>query len=159
MPVQKTHSPIATSPFRFRSISGSQPSDFNAARGFCFRVLRSRARSIRRFQNPLGILAFLSGRRRRLLESAFPIRLFGSSSVWDSSGTDDDLPPYLQNRGAAAQPVASGGKSTIGALPHSRVQNDMEILIYELGQEAYCSVLRCLRPTQTLLLGHPSRHM
>ncbi|XP_074579546.1 protein EMSY-LIKE 3-like [Curcuma longa] len=63
----------------------------------------------------------------------------------DSSGTDDDLPPYFQNRGAAARPVAAGGKSNVGALPPSRVQNDMESLIHQLEQEAYCSVLRAFK--------------
>ncbi|XP_018675785.2 protein EMSY-LIKE 3 isoform X1 [Musa acuminata AAA Group] len=60
----------------------------------------------------------------------------------DSSGTDDDLPPFLHNRGG---PVTGSGKTTAAAPPCSRMQNDMESVIHQLEQEAYCSVLRAFK--------------
>ncbi|WOL13965.1 hypothetical protein Cni_G22745 [Canna indica] len=63
----------------------------------------------------------------------------------DSSGTDDDLPPFLRSRGTVGRPVAGSGKPTVGSLPYNRAQNDMESLIHEIEQEAYCAVLRAFK--------------
>ncbi|RRT37770.1 hypothetical protein BHE74_00056162, partial [Ensete ventricosum] len=59
-----------------------------------------------------------------------------------TAGTDDDLPPFLHNRGG---PVTGSGKTTAVAPPCSRMQNDMESVIHQLEQEAYCSVLRAFK--------------
>ncbi|XP_042438635.1 protein EMSY-LIKE 3-like [Zingiber officinale] len=66
---------------------------------------------------------------------------FGPS---DSSGTDDDFPPPLQNRGVR-QHMTGNGRTTVGAIPYARVQSDMEIQIHRLEQEAYTSVLRAFK--------------
>lgn len=63
----------------------------------------------------------------------------------DSSGTDDDLPPSLQNRGVRGGRVAGNGRAVGGALPYPRVQSDMETQIHQLEQEAYTSVLRAFK--------------
>ncbi|MQM09856.1 hypothetical protein Taro_042738 [Colocasia esculenta] len=60
----------------------------------------------------------------------------------DSSGTDDDLPPTLQNRGTRGARVPGNGRTPVmGSLPHARMHGDMETQIHHLEQEAYCSVL------------------
>ncbi|WOK95293.1 protein EMSY-LIKE 3 isoform X2 [Canna indica] len=63
----------------------------------------------------------------------------------DSSGTDDDFPPPHQNRGLRGGHVASNGRTIVGALPHARMHNDMEIQIHRLEQEAYGSILRAFK--------------
>lgn len=63
----------------------------------------------------------------------------------DSSGTDDDLPPSHQNRGARVGRVAGNGRPVVGALPYTRIHNDMETQIHQLEQEAYTSVLRAFK--------------
>ncbi|KAJ6804211.1 protein EMSY-LIKE 3-like isoform X2 [Iris pallida] len=63
---------------------------------------------------------------------------------YDSSGTDDDLPPSHHNRGTRGH-VSGNGRSAIGALPYARMQVDIESQIHWLEQEAYCSVLRAFR--------------
>ncbi|XP_019708027.1 protein EMSY-LIKE 3 isoform X3 [Elaeis guineensis] len=63
----------------------------------------------------------------------------------DSSGTDDDLPPSHQNRGARAGRVTGNGRTIIAAFSYPRVQNDMETQIHLLEQEAYSSVLRAFK--------------
>ncbi|XP_008805473.1 LOW QUALITY PROTEIN: protein EMSY-LIKE 3 [Phoenix dactylifera] len=63
----------------------------------------------------------------------------------DSSGTDDDLPPSHQNRGARGGRVAGNGRTILGAISYPRVQNDMETQIHRLEQEAYSSVLRAFK--------------
>ncbi|XP_042451445.1 protein EMSY-LIKE 3-like isoform X1 [Zingiber officinale] len=62
----------------------------------------------------------------------------------DSSGTDDDLPPPHQNRGVRGH-MTGNGRTIVGAIPYARVQNDMEIQIHRLEQEAYSSVLRAFK--------------
>lgn len=67
---------------------------------------------------------------------------------FDSSGTDDDLPPSHQNRVIRGANVAGNGRSgVVGAVPYSRVygETDMEAQIHHLEQEAYSSVLRAFK--------------
>ncbi|XP_077215542.1 protein EMSY-LIKE 3-like [Tasmannia lanceolata] len=64
----------------------------------------------------------------------------------DSSGTDDDLPPSHQNRVARGSHFTGNGRTAVvGALPFSRIHNDMETQIHRLEQEAYSSVLRAFK--------------
>lgn len=60
-------------------------------------------------------------------------------------GTDDDLPPSHQNRGARVGRLAGNGRAVMSALPYPRLQNDMETQIHQLEQEAYTSVLRAFK--------------
>lgn len=67
---------------------------------------------------------------------------------YDSSGTDDDLPPSQQNRIPRGGRVAGNGRSAgVGSVPYPRMYNDseMEAQIHQLEQEAYCSVLRAFK--------------
>lgn len=70
---------------------------------------------------------------------------------YDSSGTDDDLPPAHQNRIQRGGRVAGNGRPTVGgSLPYTRNMNvyadaDMEAQIHLLEQEAYSSVLRAFK--------------
>ncbi|KAG0473902.1 hypothetical protein HPP92_015759 [Vanilla planifolia] len=61
----------------------------------------------------------------------------------DSSGTDDDLPPPHQNRGARGRITANGRVGV--ALSYPMAQTDMETQIHQLEQEAYCSILRAFK--------------
>ncbi|GAV63945.1 LOW QUALITY PROTEIN: ENT domain-containing protein [Cephalotus follicularis] len=65
--------------------------------------------------------------------------------VFDSSGTDDDLPPSLQNRVSRVARAAASGRSAVGSAPYFRMHSDMEAQIHQLEQEAYCSVLRAFK--------------
>ncbi|XP_034704512.1 protein EMSY-LIKE 3-like [Vitis riparia] len=67
---------------------------------------------------------------------------------FDSSGTDDDLPPPHQNRIPRGGRVAGNGRSAVvGSIPYSRMygETDMETQIHQLEQEAYSSVLRAFK--------------
>lgn len=67
---------------------------------------------------------------------------------FDSSGTDDDLPPSHQNRIPRGGRLAGNGRSNVGgSIQYSRMQNetDMETKIHQLEQEAYRSVLRAFK--------------
>ncbi|KAL6981621.1 Protein EMSY-LIKE 3, variant 3 [Sarracenia purpurea var. burkii] len=67
---------------------------------------------------------------------------------YDSSGTDDDLPPPHQNRLARGGRVAGNGRSAVmGSVPYPRMygETDMEAQIHHLEQEAYSSVLRAFK--------------
>lgn len=67
---------------------------------------------------------------------------------FDSSGTDDDLPPSHQNRIPRGGRVAGNGRSAvIGSVPYPRMygETDMEAQIHHLEQEAYSSVLRAFK--------------
>ncbi|GAV78253.1 ENT domain-containing protein [Cephalotus follicularis] len=66
---------------------------------------------------------------------------------YDSSGTDDDLPPSHQNRISIGGRVAGNGRSAMGSVPYPRMcgETDMEIQIHQLEQEAYSSVLRAFK--------------
>ncbi|KAK3010858.1 hypothetical protein RJ639_012964 [Escallonia herrerae] len=67
---------------------------------------------------------------------------------YDSSGTDDDLPPSHQNRVPRGGRVAGNGRSAVmGSAPYARMygDNDMETQIHQLEQEAYSSVLRAFK--------------
>lgn len=69
---------------------------------------------------------------------------------YDSSGTDDDLPPSHQNRvQRGGGRVAGNGRSAfMGSAPYPpRMYNkpDMEAQIHQLEQEAYSSVLRAFK--------------
>ncbi|KAH7864508.1 hypothetical protein Vadar_030314 [Vaccinium darrowii] len=70
------------------------------------------------------------------------------SDSYDSSGTDDDLPPSHQNRLPRGGRVAGNGRSAIpGSIPYPRIygETDMETQIHHLEQEAYSSVLRAFK--------------
>ncbi|XP_052193491.1 protein EMSY-LIKE 3-like isoform X2 [Diospyros lotus] len=67
---------------------------------------------------------------------------------YDSSGTDDDLPPSHQNRHTRGGRVAGNGRSAVmGSVPYPRMygETDMEAQIHQLEQEAYSSVLRAFK--------------
>lgn len=67
---------------------------------------------------------------------------------FDSSGTDDDLPPSHQNRIPRGPRVAGNGRSAVmGSAQYPRMygETDMETQIHHLEQEAYSSVLRAFK--------------
>ncbi|XP_059651798.1 protein EMSY-LIKE 3-like isoform X2 [Cornus florida] len=67
---------------------------------------------------------------------------------YDSSGTDDDLPPSHQNRIPRGGRVAGNGRPAVmGAVPYPRMygETDMEAQIHHLEQEAYSSILRAFK--------------
>ncbi|XP_038699517.1 protein EMSY-LIKE 3-like [Tripterygium wilfordii] len=66
---------------------------------------------------------------------------------YDSSGTDDDLPPSHQNRMSRGGRIAANGRSIAGSVPYPRMygETDMETQIHQLEQEAYSSVLRAFK--------------
>ncbi|KAL5545475.1 hypothetical protein UlMin_005162 [Ulmus minor] len=66
-------------------------------------------------------------------------------NVPDSSGTDDDLPPFHQNRVPRGSRVAGHERSAVGSISYSRIHTDMEAQIHHLEQEAYCAVLRAFK--------------
>ncbi|KAJ7971453.1 Protein EMSY-LIKE 3 [Quillaja saponaria] len=65
--------------------------------------------------------------------------------VFDSSGTDDDLPPSHNKRVPRGSNVAGNGRSAVGSVSYARIQGDMEAQIHRLEQEAYSSVLRAFK--------------
>nr|XP_009795949.1 PREDICTED: uncharacterized protein LOC104242570 isoform X2 [Nicotiana sylvestris] len=68
---------------------------------------------------------------------------------YDSSGTDDDLPPSHQSRiPRGGGRIAGNGRSAVrGSIPRARMygETDMEAQIHQLEQEAYSSVLRAFK--------------
>nr|KYP31886.1 hypothetical protein KK1_047578 [Cajanus cajan] len=67
---------------------------------------------------------------------------------YDSSGTDDDLPPTHQNRIPRGACLAGNGRSAAGSIQYPRrmySEIDMETQIHQLEQEAYSSVLRAFK--------------
>ncbi|GAY37065.1 hypothetical protein CUMW_026380 [Citrus unshiu] len=60
---------------------------------------------------------------------------------YDSSGTDDDLPPSHQNRIPRGGRIAGNGRPPVGSVPYPRMHGDadMETQIHQLEQEAYSS--------------------
>ncbi|KAL6125106.1 hypothetical protein ACLB2K_077614 [Fragaria x ananassa] len=66
---------------------------------------------------------------------------------YDSSGTDDDLPPSHHNRIPRGGRVAGNGRSAVASVPYSRMYGDngMEAQIHQLEKEAYSSVLRAFK--------------
>ncbi|XP_061375301.1 protein EMSY-LIKE 4-like isoform X3 [Gastrolobium bilobum] len=66
---------------------------------------------------------------------------------YDSSGTDDDLPPTHQNRIPRGGRLAGNGRPAVGSIPYPRMYGeiDMETQIHQLEQEAYSSVLRAFK--------------
>ncbi|XP_071690020.1 protein EMSY-LIKE 3-like isoform X2 [Rutidosis leptorrhynchoides] len=67
---------------------------------------------------------------------------------FDSSGTDDDLPPSHQNRIPRGGRVAGNGRPAVmGPTQYPRMygETDMEAQIHHLEQEAYSSVLRAFK--------------
>ncbi|XP_075102162.1 protein EMSY-LIKE 3-like isoform X3 [Nicotiana tabacum] len=69
--------------------------------------------------------------------------------LYDSSGTDDDLPPSHQNRipRGGGRITGNGRSAVIGSVPYPRIygETDMEAQIHQLEQEAYSSVLRAFK--------------
>ncbi|GLU00226.1 hypothetical protein SLE2022_176070 [Rubroshorea leprosula] len=66
---------------------------------------------------------------------------------YDSSGTDDDLPPSHQNRVPRGGRITGNGRPAIASVPYPRMygETDMEAQIHQLEQEAYTSVLRAFK--------------
>ncbi|XP_022876684.1 protein EMSY-LIKE 3-like isoform X1 [Olea europaea var. sylvestris] len=67
---------------------------------------------------------------------------------YDSSGTDDDLPPTHQNRIQRGGHIAGNGRPAgRNSVPHPKMsgETDMEAQIHQLEQEAYSSVLRAFK--------------
>ncbi|XP_021281368.1 protein EMSY-LIKE 3 [Herrania umbratica] len=66
---------------------------------------------------------------------------------YDSSGTDDDLPPSHQNRIPRTGRIAGNGRSAVASVTYPRIygETDMEAQIHQLEQEAYSSVLRAFK--------------
>lgn len=66
---------------------------------------------------------------------------------YDSSGTDDDIPPSQQNRIPRTGRIAGNGRSAIASVPYPGIygETDMEAQIHHLEQEAYSSVLRAFK--------------
>ncbi|AES66028.1 putative ENT domain, protein EMSY-LIKE, plant [Medicago truncatula] len=66
---------------------------------------------------------------------------------YDSSGTDDDLPPTHQNRIPRGARLAGNGRSAVGSMSYPRMYGeiDMEAQIHQLEQDAYSSVLRAFK--------------
>ncbi|CAD6218710.1 unnamed protein product [Miscanthus lutarioriparius] len=63
---------------------------------------------------------------------------------YDSSGTDDDLPP-AQNRGLRGRSFSGNGRASAGAFPYMRANNDLESEIHRVEQDAYTGVLRAFK--------------
>ncbi|BAT93043.1 Protein EMSY-LIKE 4 [Vigna angularis] len=64
---------------------------------------------------------------------------------YDSSGTDDDLPPTHQNRIPRGPHPARNGRSAGASYPMTYGEIDMETQIHKLEKEAYSSVLRAFK--------------
>ncbi|ESW21074.1 hypothetical protein PHAVU_005G039400 [Phaseolus vulgaris] len=64
---------------------------------------------------------------------------------YDSSGTDDDLPPTHQNRIPRGAHPARNGRSAGGSYPMMYGEIDMETQIHQLEKEAYSAVLRAFK--------------
>jgi len=64
--------------------------------------------------------------------------------LYDSSGTDDDLPP-AQNRGLRGRSFSANGRASAGAFPYMRANNDLESEIHRVEQDAYTGVLRAFK--------------
>lgn len=77
----------------------------------------------------------------------FPYKLAMDYEPYDSSGTDDDLPPTHQNRIPRGARLAGNGRSAVGSMSYPRMYGeiDMETQIHQLEQEAYSSVLRAFK--------------
>lgn len=63
---------------------------------------------------------------------------------YDSSGTDDDLPPTCQIRGPRVL-FSANGRSSAGALPHPRPHSEVDSEIHQIEQQAYTGVLRAFK--------------
>ncbi|WCJ19010.1 Emsy N Terminus (ENT) domain-containing protein [Euphorbia peplus] len=67
--------------------------------------------------------------------------------AFDSSGTDDDLPPSHHSRIPRGGRPAGNGRPVASSMPYPRMygETDMEAQIHQLEQEAYSSVLRAFK--------------
>ncbi|NP_001150442.1 Protein EMSY-LIKE 3 [Zea mays] len=65
-------------------------------------------------------------------------------SPYDSSGTDDDLPP-AQNRGLRGRSFSGNVVASAGAFPYMRANNDLESEIHRVEQDAYTGILRAFK--------------
>ncbi|CAI0450325.1 unnamed protein product [Linum tenue] len=63
----------------------------------------------------------------------------------DNSDTDEDVPPQLQNRFQSGMRPAGNGRAAAGGSAPMPRQNDMEIQIHNIEQEAYSAVLRAFK--------------
>ncbi|XP_062199518.1 protein EMSY-LIKE 1-like isoform X5 [Phragmites australis] len=63
---------------------------------------------------------------------------------YDSSGTDDDLPP-VQNRGLRGRSFSGNGRVPIGTFPYMKAHHDLESEIHRVEQDAYTGVLRAFK--------------
>ncbi|CAL5087666.1 unnamed protein product [Urochloa decumbens] len=66
------------------------------------------------------------------------------NNLYDSSGTDDDLPP-TKNRGLRGRSFSANGRASAGAFPYMRANNDLESEIHRVEQDAYTGVLRAFK--------------
>nr|KAJ0220920.1 hypothetical protein LSAT_V11C200087230 [Lactuca sativa] len=63
-----------------------------------------------------------------------------------TAGTDDNLPPSHQNKFRTQRPVIENTRTAVvNSTPFLQMQNDMEVQIHQIEQEAYCSVLRAFK--------------
>lgn len=64
----------------------------------------------------------------------------------DSSGTDDDLPRSHQNKFRSRGPPIENTRTAVtGIAPFHQMQNEMEVQIHHIEQEAYTAVLRAFK--------------
>uniref|UniRef100_A0A7N0UCJ7 ENT domain-containing protein n=1 Tax=Kalanchoe fedtschenkoi TaxID=63787 RepID=A0A7N0UCJ7_KALFE len=72
---------------------------------------------------------------------------------YDSSDTDDDLPPSHQNRIPQGRLAGNGRSGVIASAPYSRVygETDLETEIHNIEKEAYVSVLRAFKAQADVL--------
>ncbi|GJN33602.1 hypothetical protein PR202_gb22222 [Eleusine coracana subsp. coracana] len=63
---------------------------------------------------------------------------------YDTSGTDDDLPP-TQHTGLRRRSISMNGRASAGALPFMRPHDDLEDQIHRVEQDAYTGVLRAFK--------------
>uniref|UniRef100_A0A7N0V2W6 ENT domain-containing protein n=1 Tax=Kalanchoe fedtschenkoi TaxID=63787 RepID=A0A7N0V2W6_KALFE len=67
--------------------------------------------------------------------------------LYDSSGTDDDLPPSHQNRIPRGRLAGNGRLGVVGSAPYAGVygETDLETEIHNIEKEAYVAVLRAFK--------------
>uniref|UniRef100_A0A0E0M2T7 ENT domain-containing protein n=1 Tax=Oryza punctata TaxID=4537 RepID=A0A0E0M2T7_ORYPU len=72
------------------------------------------------------------------------MKAMGYNNPYDTSGTDDDLPP-TQNRGLRGRSFSANGRAPVMPFSYIRPHNDLESEIHQVEQEAYTGVLRAFK--------------
>jgi hypothetical protein len=72
------------------------------------------------------------------------MKAMGYNNPYDSSGTDDDLPP-TQNRGLRVRSFSANGRASVMPFSYIRPHGDLESEIHQVEQEAYTGVLRAFK--------------